>query len=295
MDTPAARRAAPRPPPAGPHNDVLDDRDFARIATLIREHIGIQLGPDKKLTVEGRLRKRARALGLGSLREYCRRLFVEGGLDDELTGLLDVMTTNKTDFFRESDHFTLLRSLMVPQTLARRRGARPMLKLWSAAASTGAEAYSMAMVLADMAAQGAHLDFGVLGTDISSEVLETARQAVYPAEFLAPVPQPLRRFVLTAQSPRMRGKVRIAPEIRGRVRFQRLNLMGQRYAVDSDVDIVFLRNVLIYFDRADQTAVIRRILAHMRPGGFLVLGHAETMVGGFAARTVAPAVFQKEG
>lgn len=298
----AARTPAERPLPDRPPaerlpdhgSDSLGPRDFQRIATLIRDAIGLQLSPDKQVTVEGRLRKRARTLGMPGLRAYCRHLFDEGGLAAEMPALIDALTTNKTDFFREADHFALLRSRIVPDILARRRGARPKLKVWSAAASTGAEAYTIAMVLADMVEQGASFDFAILGTDVSGEVLETARLGVYPTEFLAPTPQPLRRFLMSARSPRMRGKLRIAPELRARVRFAELNLMDARYPIDDDVDVAFLRNVLIYFDRDDQTAVIRKVLAHLRPGGYLLLGHAETMVGGVAARAVAPAVFQKE-
>jgi chemotaxis protein methyltransferase CheR len=277
-----------------PGPDALSLRDFDRIARLIGDTVGIRLTPEKRVTVEGRLRKRVRALGLSGLQEYCRMVFDGGGLDREFPSLVDVITTNKTDFFRESDHFTLLRSRLAPDLLARRRVARPLLKLWSAASSTGAEAYTIAMVLADMADGGASFDFAVLGTDISTEVLETAKQAVYPVEFAAPVPPGLRRFLLTARTPRMRGKVRVAPEIRRRVGFRRLNLMDKAYGIDSDVDVVFLRNVLIYFDREDQAAVIRRILSHVRPGGYLLLGHAETMAGGEPVRQIAPAVFQKE-
>ncbi|MGF1660262.1 MAG: CheR family methyltransferase [Rubrimonas sp.] len=288
-------RATVAPAPHAPApSDGLSPRDYQRVSALIRDAIGLQLGPDKRITVEGRLRKRARTLGLPGLREYCRHLLDEGGLAGEMAGLIDALTTNKTDFFREADHFDLLRRRIVPDLLSHRRGARPKLKVWSAAASTGAEAYTVAMVLADMVSQGASFDFAVLGTDVSGEVLETARLGVYPAEFLAPTPQPLRRFLMTARSPRMRGKLRIAPELRARTRFAELNLMDARYPVDDDVDVAFLRNVLIYFNRDDQMAVIRKVLAHLRPGGYLLLGHAETMVGGFAARAVAPAVFQKE-
>lgn len=277
-----------------PGHDALSPRDFERIARLIGDTVGIRLTPEKRVTVEGRLRKRVRALGLSGLHEYCRMVFDGGGLDREFPNLVDVITTNKTDFFREADHFNLLRSRLAPEILSRRQGARPLLKVWSAASSTGAEAYTIAMVLSDMAEGGASFDFAVLGTDISTEVLETAKQAVYPADFAAPVPPGLRRFLLSARTPRMRGKVRVAPEIRRRVGFRRLNLMDKGYGIDSDVDIVFLRNVLIYFDRDDQAAVIKRILSHIRPGGFLLLGHAETMAGGEPVRQIAPAVFQKE-
>ena len=274
--------------------DSLSPRDFERIARLIGETVGIQLPPDKQVTVEGRLRRRVRALGLSNLKAYCEFLASPGGMTAELPSLIDVITTNKTDFFRENDHFVLLRERLVPEVLGRASGALPHVKVWSAAASTGAEAYTIAMVLADMMGQGRRFDFSVLGTDISTEVLRTAARAIYPAEQLAPTPPPLRRFLMTARSERMHGKVRIAPELRERVRFRRLNLMDARYPLEDDFDVIFLRNVLIYFSRTDQAAVIRRMLSHLKPGGFLLLGHAESMVPGMHATTVAPAVFQKE-
>ena len=277
-----------------PATDSLSARDFDRIARLIGDTVGIQLPPEKRVTVEGRLRKRVRALGLSNLKAYCDLLASPGGMTAELASLIDVITTNKTDFFRENDHFLLLRERLVPELLGRARGALPHLKLWSAASSTGAEAYTIAMVLADLMGQGRRFDFSVLGTDISTDVLHTAARAIYPVEQLAPTPPPLRRFLMTARSERMHGKVRIAPELRERVRFRRLNLMDPRYPMEDDFDVIFLRNVLIYFSRTDQAAVIRRVLSHLKPGGFLLLGHAESMVPGMNAATVAPAVFQKD-
>ncbi|MGX5777449.1 CheR family methyltransferase [Methylorubrum zatmanii] len=255
----------------------LSDRHFRSVVELIQSQVGIQLPPAKRTMLEGRLRKRMRALDLDSLDAYGRHLFDEGRLAEEYVHLVDCVTTNKTDFFREPAHFDLLRSEIVPRLIAGR--GRPLLKLWSAAASTGAEAYTLAMVLQDMIAAGAGFSYAILGTDISTEVLRVAADAIYPDEMLAAVPPDLRRrYVMRARDPG-RKQGRIVPELRARTRFQRLNLMDARYPVDHGVDVIFCRNVLIYFDKPTQKAVLGRLAAHLRPGGFLVVGHSESMAG----------------
>jgi chemotaxis protein methyltransferase CheR len=275
--------------------DHLSALDFGRIARLIEGEAGIRLPPGKRLMVEGRLRKRMRAHGHGDFAAYCRFLFSEGGLEREIVHLINAVTTNKTDFFREPEHFDFLVSDMVP-SLVRQRGERtPLLKVWSAASSTGAEAYTLAMVLSDLARERQDFSYAILGTDISTAVLAQGRRAVYPAEMIAPVPPDMHsRYLMYARAPGPRREVRIVPELRRRVRYAHLNLMDDSYPFDRDVDIVFLRNVLIYFEKTDQEAVVARLVGHLRPGGYLVLGHSESMIGTvLAVRQVAPAVFQK--
>jgi chemotaxis protein methyltransferase CheR len=275
--------------------DHLSALDYGRLARLIEGEAGIKLPPAKRIMVEGRLRKRVRATGHADFAAYCRFLFNEGGLDSEITHLINAVTTNKTDFFRESEHFDFLVSDMVPALLKLRRDNNPLLKVWSAASSTGAEVYTLAMVLSDLAAQRHDFRFLVLGTDIDTNVLAQGQRAVYPAEIIAPVPPEMQsRYLMHARAPGTRREVRIVPELRRLVRFAHLNLMDKTYRFDRDVDIIFLRNVLIYFEKADQEAVVARLVGHLRPGGYLVLGHSESMIGTtLPVRQVAPAVFQK--
>jgi chemotaxis protein methyltransferase CheR len=281
-------------------NDESDDHlsaiDYQRIAALISTEVGIKLPPAKRLMVEGRLRKRIRALGYDDFGSYCAYLFKQDGLASERPYLINAVTTNKTDFFREPEHFTFLEQQIVPELLLERKGERmPLLKIWSAASSTGAEAYSIAMLLADVVAQRADFRFAVLGTDISTAVLAQGQRAIYPVEMIAPVPpEKQARYVMRARKPGARQDVRIAPELRRLVRFAPLNLMDRTYPFDRDVDVIFLRNVLIYFEKKDQEAVIGRLIDHLRPRGYLVLGHSESMIGtSIVMRQVAPAVFQK--
>lgn len=276
--------------------DHLSHADFGKIATLIGKEVGIRLPPAKRTMVEGRLRRRLRALSLPSFAAYCDYVFRQDGLEQELVYLINVVTTNKTDFFREPEHFELMRSRMVPGLLAARGGERnPLLKVWSAASSTGAEAYTTAMVLADMVRERAGFRFAILGTDVSTDVLDQGRRGIYPADQITPVPKDMQsRYLMWSRKPGLRSDVRIVPELRRLVQFHRLNLMDDSYPYDRDVDIILLRNVLIYFEKADQAAVISRLVGHLRPGGYLLLGHSESMIGtSIPVRQVAPAVFQR--
>lgn len=289
----AARKA---PAPDSDLDDHLSTLDYGRISHLITGETGIKLPPAKRLMVEGRLRKRVRGLGYQSFDAYCDFLFRHDGLKTEKPFLINAVTTNKTDFFREPEHFTLLAEKLVPALLRERAGEHnPLLKLWSAASSTGAEAYTTAMVMVDLQAQRRDFRFAVLGTDISTSVLAIGRRAVYPAEMIAPVPaEKQSRYVMHARKTGMRPEVRMSPELRRVVRFDHLNLMDEKYPYDRDVDVIFLRNVLIYFEKIDQERVIGRLIEHLRPRGYLILGHSESMIGtSITMRQIAPAVFQK--
>ena len=255
----------------------LSDRHFRSIAKLIESQVGIKLPAGKRLMLEGRLHKRVRALNYSDLNEYVETLFDDGQLDSELTHLIDVVTTNKTDFFREPSHFDFMREVAVPE-LIKGRG-RAGLKVWSSASSTGMEAYTVAMVLDDMArASGGRLQFRILGTDISTAVLRLAKTAIYTRDALVPVPPEfIKRYFLSSRD-RSSGEVRVVPELRKRVNFMRMNLMDKSYPVDRDVDIIFCRNVLIYFERETQRKVVEQLCSHLRPGGYLMVGHSESMI-----------------
>ncbi len=256
--------------------DHLRDQHFTRLAGLLEGITGIQLPPSKRIMIEGRLRRRIRQLGIECLESYGIHLFDHDGLTDELSYLVECVTTNKTDFFREPDHFTFLRNQAVPALLARQDRASPNLKLWSAASSTGAEAYTAAMVLATMQATGVKMRFSILGTDINSEILRQARQAVFPSSMLDPIPIDMQaRYIMKAVDPK-RQEFRIVPELRRAVQFETLNLMDESYPFDRDVDVIFCRNILIYFSREAQQAVLRRLSSHLRQGGYLILGHSES-------------------
>jgi chemotaxis protein methyltransferase CheR len=272
--------------------DQLQEKHFIRLARLVEEHSGIRLPPTKRTMVEGRIRKRMRVLGLSRLDEYGEVIFERGKLNDEFTHLVDCVTTNKTDFFREPDHFDFLRETALPTFLGMRRAAEAPLKFWSAAASIGAEAYSIAMVAAEVLGTERR-PFTVIGTDISTNVIEQARRAVYPVAMIDPIPLPLRQRYVMRSLNAAQQEMRIVPEIRRLTVFRHLNLMDESYPVDRDIDIVFCRNILIYFSRETQDAVLRRLCSHLRKGGYLILGHSESLAGvaQTTMRQVAPTIF----
>jgi chemotaxis protein methyltransferase CheR len=275
--------------------DRLKQSDFRRLAAFIQDYSGIKMPPSKITMLEGRLRHRVRDTGADSLADYCRMLFDDDGLRTEAVHLIDAVTTNKTDFFREPEHFHILVRQALPAILAdRHAGEQAQVKLWSAACSTGAELYTLAMVLASWRGQRRGLRFSILGTDLSTEVLAAAQRAIYPEAMVAVVPPELRRQYLLRSRNRARGLVRIVPELRSWVKLARLNLMDAEYPVDRDFDVIFCRNVLIYFDKPTQRTVLQRLCRHLRPGGYLFLGHSESLAGmELPLRSVANTVLRR--
>jgi chemotaxis protein methyltransferase CheR len=274
----------------------LTDRQFRSIAELVEGHVGIKLPPAKRLMLEGRLQKRVRALNHSSVSEYAERLLDGEYLDTELVHLIDCVTTNKTDFFREPSHFDFLRDVAVHELLDRRGRGSQGLKIWSAACSTGMEAYTTAIVLDNMLRTGSRFQFRVLGTDISTSVLRLAKLGIYSREMIAPVPEELAKRYFLRPRDKSSVEVRVVPELRRAVNFMRMNLMDPVYPVDRDVDIIFCRNVLIYFDKATQRKVVDRLCSHLRPGGYLLVGHSESMIhqGSVGLKQVQPTIFKIE-
>lgn len=271
--------------------DHISKRNFDHLARFIYDYSGIKMPPTKMTMLEGRLRRRLRATGISSFDDYCDYLFKQDGLEHEKVYLIDAVTTNKTDFFREPNHFTHLRDHALPKLAARdlRR-----FRIWSSACSTGAEPYTLAMVLDDFTGANPHQDYAILATDLSTEVLQTARRGIYSADMVAPVPAVYHdRYVMQARDP-SRREVRIHPDLRSRVGFARLNLMDQSYGVGDPMHIIFCRNVLIYFDKPTQHRVLSRLIECLAPGGYLFIGHSETVSGfDLPIRQVANTVFEK--
>lgn len=284
------------PAPRRSVDDTLSPRNYEKLSQHIIKEIGIKLPADKRGMVEGRLRRRIRLLGFSNFDDYCRYLFDDEGLQKEMSFVVDLVTTHKTDFFREPEHYDLLEKRLLNALLENRSGGgRPLIKVWSAASSNGAEAYSLAMLLSEMSRVRRHFEFAVLATDISTSIIADGERAVYPEDAIAPVPKVMQdRYLMRARKPSGRMDVRIVPELRRKVQFAPLNLMDASYPYDRDIDIIFLRNVLIYFEKHDQDAIVKRLAGHLRPKGYLFLGHAESMIGGGPGmRLVEPAVFEK--
>ncbi len=255
----------------------MPDAVFRRFSQMIQQECGIKMPVVKKTMLEARLRKRLRALGLVHFEEYCDYVFGPGGFEHELVHLLDVVTTNKTDFFREGVQFEYLQRAALPALVE--RGLRAPLRAWSAGCATGEEAYTLAMVLEEFRFRRPGFEYQILATDLSTRVLQAAARGVYRAERIEPVPAPLRsRYILRSRD-RTQPLVRIHPDLRSRVSFQRLNFRDNDYAVGAPFDVVFCRNVLIYFEKEFQRELLLRLIGRIGPGGYLFLGHTESIHG----------------
>lgn len=255
--------------------------DFRKLSDAIYKYSGIHLPEGKRNLVEGRIRKRIVLLQLESFQEYVQYLFSENGLANELTPLIDVVTTNKTDFFRENAHFEYLVNSALPDLVNQHKEKFKLdeIRIWSAGCSTGEEPYTMVIVLNEYAQRNPGFRFSVLASDISTEVLKAASEGVFEYEKIEEIPIELKRkYFLKSKNPEKKI-VKFIAEFRAMVEFLRINLIDDSYALPHMMDVVFCRNVLIYFDKKTQEKVIRNLLANMNKGGYLFLGHSESTLG----------------
>jgi chemotaxis protein methyltransferase CheR len=275
----------------------LSDSDFKRLSRLIEYEYGIKMPISKKDMLEARLRKRLRHLKFANYSQYCNYLFSEEGMNDELMHMMDLVTTNKTDFFRGPDHFEFLVKKVLPDLISRKgAGINRNLMIWSAGCSTGEEPYTLAMVLNEFQrrAPGLKLQYTILGTDLSTRVLNAAARAVYTEEKVSPVPTELKRNYLMKSKNSKKQLMRVVPELRKQVRFRRLNFLEDDFGMREPIDIVFYRNVMIYFKRQTQKLILEKIIKCIRPGGFLFIGHSETLNGlNLPIKQVAPTIYRK--
>ncbi len=274
----------------------MTDKDFGRLQRFIETELGIKMPPAKKTMLESRLQKRMRAVGITAFSEYIDHVFEESNRDGELIHMIDAVTTNKTDFFREPDHFRYLSEKLLPLHVGDGWGIRQPFLVWSSASSTGEEPYTLAMVLDDFRATNPRFEYRILATDISTNVLERGRKAIYAEDRIIPVPDRLKKKYLLRSKDTEKRVVRVIPELRARVFFHRLNLMANDYNINDTFDVIFCRNVIIYFDRTNQTRLLRKLYEYLRPGGYLFLGHSETLAGmELPLFSVAPTIYRKPG
>lgn len=273
---------------------VLTPKMFNQFGRFVTETLGIKMPASKRTMLQSRLQKRLRQLGLSSFEAYYDFVFSQEGREKELYNLLDIVTTNKTDFFREPRHYDVLTQKVLPSLIHRGIGVRRPLKIWSAGCSTGAEPYTLTMVLSEFAQKADGLLFNILATDISTQVLEKAMTAIYDERDAAPIPTPIKKKYLLRSKDRSKPRIRIIPELRRLVQFRRLNLMDDDYGMNETMDIILCRNVIIYFDRDTQFTVLSRLCRCLKPQGYLFMGHSETLNGfNLPLRQVAATVYCK--
>lgn len=272
----------------------LSDRDFKLLSDFIENHCGIQMPSSKKIMLESRLRKRLRALGLKSFKEYIDFVFKSDEGKYEVVNLIDVVTTNKTEFFRERAHFDFLMREGLPELkpLIEDRG---IIKVWSAASSSGEEPYTILITLAEFAEKNKYIkDFFVLGTDICTQMLERARNAVYPMSTVENIPREILKKYFLKSKDRNLGLVKVVKELRERLYLKRLNLMDEIYDIKESFHIIFCRNVLIYFSKENQRKIVGKLIKHLIPKGYLILGHSETIFDTtLNLKRVGPSIFIK--
>lgn len=259
----------------------LTDADFEQLRRFIFDHTGISLSDHKRALVYSRLARRLRFHKFTTYAEYFELLTRNDPQGLELVEMINAITTNKTSFFRENHHFTFLTEQLLPQLrAAAQRGTPRTLRIWSAASSTGEEPYTIAMVVRDALPETEGWRIEISATDIDTSVLARAEQGVYGEDQIEGIPPALlHKYFLRGRGDN-RGYVMAGPALKSIVKFQRLNLVGPQWPWRDSFDIVFCRNVLIYFNKETQRNLVKRMVSHIRPGGYLMLGHSEFLHGG---------------
>ncbi len=259
-------------------NPEMSEAIFGRFSTFIYDNCGVKMPPVKRTMLKSRLTKRLRILGIRSFADYYDYVCSPEGMNAELVHMIDEVTTNKTDFFREPAHFDFLIQTAVPTILNLRRVSEfSKLNIWSAGCSSGEEPYTLAMVLADYF-ENRPGDFSILATDISTRVLAKAKKGIYTKPVIQPVSHKFRQKYLMRGKGSLEGFSRVVPELREKVSFQRLNLLeGRDFGLKQRMDMIFCRNVIIYFDHPTQKRLFEKYYKQIISGGFMFIGHSETL------------------
>jgi chemotaxis protein methyltransferase CheR len=271
----------------------LTRREYELFRDLIYQQSGINLGEQKMQLVRARLGKRLRSGGFRSYREYYE--FVRSDTTGrELTHLIDAISTNTTHLFREQRHFDFLATMVKSWAVSESASRRMPIRIWSAGCSSGEEPYSIAMTMADLAGRCPSLQFKILATDISTQMLDRAVRGTYPPDRLASVPPEFKRRFFDRVKEDGETAMRVRPGIQGLIHFARFNLMSEQYPFRNGFDFIFCRNVMIYFDRPTQEKLVASFTRVLRAGGYLLIGHSESLNNtSHALRYVMPTVYEK--
>lgn len=272
----------------------MDDESFHRLTTYITHEYGITLPPAKKSMLESRLNKKVKSLGMDSYGQFLDFLFSEAGRRTELFSVVDLITTNKTEFYREPVHFQYLRDFFLADY--QRNGSRQNPAIWSAGCSTGEEPYTLMIELEEFKKRSPSFSYTLTASDVSLRVIQSAYHGIYHKDRIAPVPIELKRVYFLRSKANDSNLVRVKPEFRKKIAYRRINLVDNAsYGMTGESqDIIFCRNVLIYFNKPTQEKVIRKFVATLRPGGLLFLGHSESLLGmNVPMRQLRPTIYQR--
>ncbi len=273
----------------------LSERELKRVATFIGDEVGIQLPASKHKLVESRLRRRLKVLGFNDFKSYLDHTLESDDGELEKLQLIDVITTNKTNFYRESDHFDYLEQHAVSEMeKIKVNESRRELNIWSAGCSTGEEAYTLSIILNEIASKQKSFLFNILATDISHSCLSTGSRGVYTENQVEIIPLELRKKYLLRSKNSTEKLVQMGPELRRCIRFKSLNLMDERFSLTEKMDVIFCRNVMIYFNNKLREELVARFENQLVDGGYLFVGHSESLNGiKTSLKQVAPMVYRK--
>jgi chemotaxis protein methyltransferase CheR len=268
---------------------AINADEFERFRSLIYAESGISLSDQKKSLLASRLSKRLRDLGLGTFTDYYDHVMADG-TREEFTRMLDLISTNKTDFFREPKHFDFLRERILPELDDVKK-----IRVWSSACSTGEEPYTIAITLIESVQYPAQWDFKILASDLSTRVLAKAAAGTYDDERLRDMPPAVvQRHFLRGRGDSA-GMVKVKPHLAEMIKFRRLNLMDDQFPIKSPLDLIFCRNVMIYFDRPTQEKLVNKFHRYLKPGGYLFIGHSESLQWvEHPFKSIAPTIYRKE-
>lgn len=255
----------------------LSDKDFGRLSNFIMSEYGIKMPPEKKIMLQSRLIKRLKALDISDFKKYVDYVFSPEGQEKEIIHMMDVVSTNKTDFFREPVHFDFLLDTAMP-TLMKTLNPK-ILKIWSAGCSSGEEPYSVAITMSEFLSNYQGTDFHITSSDISTNMLKKAVNAVYTEEKAKDIPLTLKRKYLLRSKDPNKKLVRIIPDLRSKITFYRQNLLELTPAHKAEYHLIFCRNVLIYFNRETQYKILSNLCTNLIEGGYLFVGHSESIFG----------------
>ena len=272
------------------NNIELKQSEFNRLSNYIFSNYGIKMPPAKKVMLQSRLQKRLRHLNINNFKSYIDFVFSKEG-DQEIIHMMDVVSTNKTDFFREPTHFEFMEEVILPEIYANKQSD---FKIWSAGSSSGEEAYTITMVMEEYIAKNGYINYQILGADISTDMLQKAVNGVYKSEKILTIPESLKKkYFLKSKDP-TKKLVRVKPNLRTKVKFFRLNLMDNVYNAPNGFDVIFCRNTLIYFERDTQEKVINKLCGHLKSGGYFILGHSESITNmNVPLENIKPTIFRK--
>ena len=254
-------------------SERLEEKDFKRLIEFIYTNYGINITASKKVMLEGRLYKRLRDTGLTTFKQYLDFLFSDEGRRKELHHMIDTVTTNNTDFFRENYHFEFITDTYLPQL-----PSGQSLKFWSAGCSTGEEPYTIAMVMEEYIQRSNRIiNYSILAPDLSKRVLKQTKEAVYDEKRIEGIPLELKKKYFLKSKDRQHPTVRLVNSIRSKIKVAQVNFKDTEYPVHESFDVIFCRNVLIYFDKETQKSVLMRLCNKLKKGGLLFIGHSESI------------------